>query len=92
LWLNSGSCVRLQPVYKDYVWSYDFIHARAYGGRACRLLTIIDEYSLERLAIDMAKRLASEDVLDRLTQQFIGRRIAEYIRSDNGLEFTAKTV
>ncbi len=34
----------------------------------------------------------SEDVLDQLTQLFIQRRIPDYIRSDNGSEFTAKTV
>ena len=40
----------------------------------------------------MARRLTSEDVLDRLTQLFIQRRIPHYIRSDNGSEFTAQTV
>ena len=92
LWLNDGSCVRLRPAYRDHVWSYDFIHARTHEGRAFRLLTIIDEYSRESLAIKVARRLTSEDVLDQLTQLFIQRRLPDYIRSDNGGEFTAKTV
>ena len=92
LWLNDGSCVRLRPAYRDHVWSYDFMHARTHDGRAFRLLTIIDEYSRECLAIKVARRLTSEDVLDQLTQLFIQRRIPDYIRSDNGSEFTAKTV
>ena len=92
LWLNDGSCVRLRPAYKDHVWSYDFMHARTHEGRAFRLLTIIDEYSRECLAIDVARRLTSEDVLDQLTQLFIQRRVPAYIRSDNGSEFTAKVV
>jgi len=58
---------------------------------AC-LLTIIDEYSRECLAIKVARRLTSEDVLDQLTPLFIQRRIPDYIRSDNGSEFTVKTV
>ena len=92
LWLNDGSCVRLRPAYRDHVWSYDFMHARTHDGRAFRLLTIIDEYSRESLAIKIARRLSSEDVLDQLTHLFIQRRIPDYIRSDNGGEFTAKTV
>ena len=92
LWLNDGSCVRLRPAYQDHVWSYDFMHGRTYDGRAFRLLTIIDEYSRQCLAIKVARRLGSEDVLDQLTELFIQRRIPDYIRSDNGSEFTAKIV
>jgi len=62
LWLNDGSCVRLRPAYRDHVWSYDFIHARTHEGRVFRLLTIIDEYSRESLAIKVARGLTSEDV------------------------------
>ncbi len=68
------------------------MHARTHDGRAFRLLTIIDVYSRECLAIKVARRLTSEDVLDQLTQLFIQRRIPDYIRSDNGSEFTAKTL
>jgi len=92
LWLNDGSCVRLRPAYRDHVWSYDFMHARTHEGRAFRLLTIIDEHSRECLAIKVARRLSSEDVLDQLTQLFIQRCLPDYIRSDNGAEFTAKMV
>jgi len=92
LWLSDGSCVRLRPAYRDHVWSYDFMHARTHDGRAFRLLTIIDEYSRECLALKVARRLTSEDVLDQLTQLFVQRRLPDYIRSDNGSEFTAQTV
>ena len=44
LWLNHGSCIRLRTEYKDHVWSYDLIVARAVEGRAFRILTIIDKY------------------------------------------------
>ena len=92
LWLNDGSCLRLRPAYQDHVGSYDFMAARTHDGRGFRLLTIIDEYSRECLAIEVARRLTSEDVLDQLTQLFIQRRVPAYIRSDNGSEFTAKVV
>jgi putative transposase len=92
LWLNDGSCVRLRPAYPDHVWSYDFMADRTSDGRALRLLTIIDEYSRECLAIDVGRSLTSEDVLERLTQLFVDRGVPAYLRSDNGPEFVAKAV
>ena len=56
------------------------------------MLTLIDEYSRECLSIDVARSLTSEDVLERLTMLFITRGVPDYIRSDNGSEFTANTV
>jgi putative transposase len=92
IWLNDGSCVRLRPAYKDHVWSYDFVQDRTSDGRAFRMLTLIDEHSRECLAIDVARRLTSEDVLERLSDLFVRRGVPDYIRSDNGPEFTAKKV
>ncbi len=57
-----------------------------------RLLTIVDEYTRESLAIDVARKLNCEDVLERLGWLFVHRGIPEHIRSDNGPEFTAEAV
>lgn len=92
LWLNDGSCVRLRPEYKDHVWAYDIVHDRTDDGRPLRMLTMVDEYTRECLAIDVARRLTAEDVLERLTDLFIRRGVPAHIRSDNGSEFTAKEV
>ena len=92
LWFNDGSCVRLRPTHRDHVWSYDFVQARTHDGRAFRMLTVIDEFTRECLAIDVARRLTSEDVLERLSDLFIRRGVPEHIRSDNGAEFTAKKI
>jgi len=92
LWLNDGSCVRLRPAHQDHVWSYDFVQARTHDGRAFRMLTIVDEFTRECLAIDVARKLSSEDVLERLSDLFIRRGVPDYLRSDNGPEFTAKRV
>ena len=92
LWLNDGSCVRLRPRYTNHVWSYDFMADRTSDGRALKLLTIIDEYSRECLAIDVSRHITSEDVLERLAQLFMERGIPRYLRSDNGPEFVAKAV
>jgi len=78
---------------KDAIaWAYDFVHARSHDSRALRLLTLVDEYTRECLSIDVARRLDSEDVLERLTWLFATRGTPEHIRSDNGSEFTANTV
>ncbi len=92
LWLNDGSCIRLRPLYKDHVWAYDFVHARTHDGRSLRMLTLVDEYTRECLCIDTARRLTSENVLERLAWQFATRGVPTFIRSDNGSEFTAKVV
>ena len=92
LWLNDGSCVRLRPLCRNHVWAYDFVHDRTHDGRPLRLLTIVDEYTRECLAIDVGRRMTSEDVLERLTDLFIQRGVPDHLRSDNGAEFTAKAV
>jgi putative transposase len=92
LWLNDGSCVRLRPTHRNHVWSYDFVADRTHDGRSVKMLTVIDEYSRECLAIMVERGLKSDDVLDCLTELFIRHGVPEYIRSDNGSEFTAKVV
>ena len=56
------------------------------------MLTIVDEFTRECLAIDVARKLTSEDVLERLSDLFIRRGVPDNVRSDNGPEFTAKRV
>lgn len=92
LWLNDGSCVRLRPTHRNHVWSYDFVADRTHDGRSIKMLTLIDEYSRECLAIVTERNLKSDDVLDCLTEMFIRHGAPDYIRSDNGSEFTAKIV
>ncbi len=92
LWLNDGSCVRLRPQHADHVWAYDFVLARTHDGCALRMLTLVDEFTRECLAIDVARRLDSEDVLERLAWLFVTRGVPKHIRSDNGSEFTARSV
>ena len=92
LWLNDGSCIRLRPSWRHHVWAYDFVQARTHDGRAFRMLTVIDEHSRACLAIEVARRLRSDDVLQVLTELFVRHGAPDHIRSDNGSEFTAKAV
>jgi transposase InsO family protein len=92
LWFADGSCIRRRSEHRDHVWSYDFVFERTHDGRPLRMLTLVDEYTRECLAIDVERRLDSEDVLDRLEALFVSRGTPEFIRSDNGAEFAAKAV
>jgi len=92
LWLNDGSCIRLRAERPNHVWSYDFLEERTHDGRKIRLLNIIDEFTHECLAIRVARRLQSIDVIDVLSDLFILRGVPAHIRSDNGPEFVAKAV
>ena len=90
LWLNDGSCVRLRPEHPNHVWSYDFVSARTHDGRTLRLLTLIDEYTRECLAIRVERRMGSQEVIESLSDVMLWRGIPEHIRSDNGPEFVAQ--
>lgn len=92
LWLNDGSCMRLRPAYRDHVWSYDFIHDRTRDGRGIKIMTVLEEYTRECLALRAGRSLSSEDVLVVLDELFMRRSIPKHIRSDNGSEFTAEAV
>ena len=92
LWFNDGSCVRQRAEYPNHLWSYDFVADRTHDGRPIRILAIVDEYSRECLALVVKRRLTSQDVLDCLRDLFVERGAPEYIRSDNGPEFTANAV
>lgn len=92
LWLNEHSCIRLRPERRDHVWAYDFVTGRTHDGRPFKMLTVVDEFTRECLAIDVARRLTSDDVLERLTWLMVTRGVPGHIRSDNGPEFTAKEV
>ena len=89
LWLNDGSCVRKRPEYKNHVWAYDFVQDRTHEGKRFRMLTVIDEYSRECLAIKTDRSLKSIDVIETLADLFISKGQPDFIRSDNGPEFTA---
>lgn len=92
LWLNDGSCIRLRPSWKNHVWAYDFVHDRTKDGRAIKMLTVIDEYTRECLAIVTKRKLRSGDVLETLGDLFISHGVPDHIRSDNGPEFAATAV
>ena len=59
-----------------------------HDGRPLRMLAIVDEYTRECRAIEVGRRLNSQDVLHRLSDLFVQRGTPTYLRSDNGPELT----
>ncbi len=92
LWLNDGSCIRLRPLHKNHVWSYDFVNTRTHDGRALKLLTVLDEHTRQCLAIKVARRTRAHDVIEVLAELFAEHGPPKHLRSDNGPEFTAHLV
>ena len=90
LWLNDGSCIRLRPEQRNHVWSYDFVEDRISNKKKIRWLNIIDEYTRECLASIPRRSWKHQNVIETLSGLFITKGCPEYIRSDNGSEFTAK--
>ena len=89
LWLNDGSCIRLRAERRNHVWSYDFVSVRDAAGTMIRLLTLIDEYTRECLAIHGARNIGADQVIEVLADVMLERGTPEHIRSDNGPEFIA---
>ena len=71
LWLADGSCIRLRPEHRNHVWAYDFVAETTHDGRKLRLLTVIDEYTRECLAIRVERRMTANDVLWVLADLFL---------------------
>jgi len=90
LWLNDGPCVRLRPERPNHLWSHDFVRGMTHDGRTLRMLTLIDEYRRECLAIRVARRLESYEVIEALADVMLLRGVPENLRSDNGPEFVAQ--
>lgn len=89
LWLNDGSCIRLRPEHKNHVWSYDFVEDKTYNGKKIRFLNIIDEFTHECLASIPRRSWRNNDIIEVLSGLMVIRGCPEYLRSDNGSEFTA---
>jgi hypothetical protein len=73
IWQSDGFCIRLRAEWPNHVWSYDFVADRTREGRKYRMLNVLDEFTLEFLAIRVDRKLMSTDVIDVLSNLFILR-------------------
>ena len=89
---SENSCVRRRALYPNHVWSYDFVSDRTEDGRQLRMLVVIDEFTRESLAIEVARHFQARQVVETLQYLLAVRGRPAYIRSDNGPEFVAREV
>jgi putative transposase len=76
----------------NQVWAYDFVFDFCANGQKVKCLTIIDEWTHEALAIDVAGSIRSGRVIERLAELVSVHGAPKYLRSDNGPEFVATAV
>lgn len=76
----------------NQIWSMDFVADALFDGRKLRMLTVVDLFSRECLAIDVGQSLKGEDVARVLTAITEARGLPCTIKSDNGSEFISKVM
>ena len=89
---EEGQSVRLRAEKPNDCWCYDFIFDQTEDGRMLKILTILDEFTRECLAIKVGRGLKSEGVVQALEDLFLTRGAPKHVRSDNGPEFVAEAV
>jgi len=87
-----GGVTRLRAERMNQVWSYDFVKDQTTDGRPLKILTVVDEFTRECLAIVVARSIRSGRVIETLDELVSIRGAPEHMRSDNGPEFIAHRV
>jgi transposase InsO family protein len=87
--VRTGETVPEAAMAPNHVWTYDFMFDATFGGRRMKVLSIVDEFTREALAIVPARSLTASAVKGVLARLFTGRGRPAVLRSDNGPEFIA---
>ena len=86
------ACHRRRAQHINDVWAWDFAFDHTTNGTTLKLLSIVDEFTRESLALKVDRSITSEDLIDTLAELFAMRGVPRHIRSDNGPEFTAEAI
>ena len=84
--------MRLRPLYRNHVWSFDFVQAQTHDGRSLRIMTLIDEHSRACLALKVARRINGVGVIEALADAMGLHGIPDHIRCDNGPEMISEAL
>lgn len=76
----------------NQVWTYDFVFDQSLSGKSLKMLTLIDEFTRECLALEVGVSIKSQKVRQILERVCLEKGLPEIIRSDNGSEFIGKAV
>lgn len=74
------------------IWSMDFVADALFDGRKLRMLTVVDLFTRECLAIEVGQSLKGEDVVRTLSDVCVQRGLPGTIKTDNGSEFISKVM
>ena len=81
---------RVTATYPNHCWSMDFMQDELYNGQRIRLLTLVDNFTRESLAIEVDQHLGGQKVVEILTLLSLERGRPQKIQVDNGPEFASK--
>jgi len=90
-----AACRRVEKVnarYPNESWSMDFVSDELYNGQRIKLFTLVDNFTRESLAIEVAERMGGDRVVEVLMMVAAERGLPGMIRLDNGPEFTSKSL
>ena len=90
--VSSGRPRPLPATAMGHVWAYDFVFDRCANGQQLKCLTVVDEFTHECLAIDVAGSIRSGRVIEVLSQLVSVHGSPKHLRSDNGPEFVSRAV
>lgn len=82
----------MAPTGAGEMWAYDFVFDACANGQQLKCLTVIDEYTREALAIDVAGSIRSTRVIEVLAKLLSVHGAPKYLRSDNGSEFLSRAI
>lgn len=82
--------VPCRALFRNHVWTYDFVFDALNNGKPVKFLTLIDEFSRLCLKIEVGVSITAKSVISVLMGTFETYGVPKYIRSDNGPEFVAK--
>jgi putative transposase len=90
--IRTGTARAFTPTGPNQVWAYDFTFDRCANGQTLKSLSIVDEWTRECLAIEVATSLKAERVIAVLERLFGRYGAPQVLRSDNGPEFIARAL
>lgn len=89
---RDNACHRRRAERANHVWSVDFVHDRTAGGGPLKILSVIDEYTRECLAIEARRHVTGADVIALLKALMGLHGVPGHVRCDNGPEFIGRAI
>jgi transposase InsO family protein len=88
----SNACHIRKASKANEVWAVDFVSDRTCDGKSLKMLTVLDEFTREALAIEVERSMGAAGVRKVLSRLFIKRGAPAFVRSDNGGEFSGRVL